>query len=66
MYYKFIGKNGSCGFIKGELYDLELYQNVTPGFAPGILACSKNKQVAYSSMKTFNQNWEKVSIFKGD
>lgn len=57
MLYKFIGRNGSMGFIRGLTYDLELYIDEDTKY---IIACSRMKKVPYQSMKLFEDNWERV------
>lgn len=53
MLYKYIGEHGSLGFIKGQVYDLELYLD-NYGY---IIACSKKYEIPYKSMKIFEMNW---------
>ena len=56
MLYKFIGNNGSMGFIKNQIYDLELYQDKR-GY---VLAKTRTHYCPYSSMESFNKNWKVV------
>lgn len=67
MLYKFIGNEDECGFINGQIYDLELYKemvNVSKSvlleYKQMIMAYSKHKKIPYSNMELFNKNWEKI------
>lgn len=60
MKYKFIGKDGSCNFIHGQIYDLELYRHFDKNHIPYIMACSRYVQVPYSGMNSFEKNWVKI------
>lgn len=61
MHFKFIGENGSCGFLNGEVYDVELYQGHTmKSYKPTVVAVTRYKEVPYESMEHFNKNWERI------
>ena len=60
MKYKFIGADGSCGFIYGEIYDLELYKKYNKNYEPYIMACSRYAQVPYRDINKFLKNWEEI------
>lgn len=56
MLYKFIGRNGSMGFMNGQIYNLKLYQD-----NKGKIVIESNKGYCpYSSMESFNKNWKVV------
>lgn len=60
MYYRFIGKDGSLGFVTGNIYDLEVCRDnngITIYSKPGV-------RCPYSSWKTFQKNWESVEVIK--
>lgn len=60
MYYRFIGKDGSLGFVRGNIYDLEVCRDnngITIYSKPGV-------RCPYSSLKTFQENWESVEVIK--
>ena len=58
--YKFIGQDGSLGLKKDALYTVGLKRSI---FSERVLAYiylteTKGITCPYSSMKTFNKNWE--------
>lgn len=61
MKYEFVGANGSSGFLHGQIYDLELYQEHTlKSYKPYILAVTRYKKVPYDNMEMFKKNWKKI------
>ena len=63
MKLKFIGKNGSKGFINGQVYDLDFFSNES---SIGIVHKRKifglmgEVYVQYSSPQALAENWEKI------
>jgi len=63
MFYKFIGKDGSMGFINGEIYYLEKFKKEYKfDFGYELIIVSQGRQIPYSSEKTFQKNWLKVEV----
>lgn len=54
MLYKYIGRNGDLGLIKGQVYDLELYYDKF-GY---VIACGRKYEIPYSNIELFEHNWE--------
>lgn len=54
MYYRFIGKDGSMGFINGNIYDLEVFKKGNE-----ILIYAKSGvKCPYQNINKFKENWE--------
>jgi hypothetical protein len=47
----FKGRNGSCGFITGEIYDITLWKNE-------LFSSIRNERIPYESIESFLNNWE--------
>lgn len=54
----FIGKNGSCGFVRGEEYDIKT--RVDHGQIVVTVKKDKNKVAMYKRIETFIQDWKIV------
>lgn len=63
MKFEFIGENGSLGFLKGQIYDLEL---TFPCNDNTIKIVSQDKICFYSNRKKFEENWKEISDFEKD
>jgi hypothetical protein len=49
----FKGRNGSCGFLTGQIYDVEIY-----GASCNSMGNTGWKSVPYGSIEAFLTNWE--------
>lgn len=60
MKAKFIGKNGSIGFVSGKIYDIKTKCGFVFGKETVLIVSDKNsrKNCPYSCLETMLQNWE--------
>ena len=58
--YKFIGQDGSLGLKKGNYYVIDLKTNIFTKKVLAYIYFSERDVITcpYTSIKTFNQNWE--------